>query len=75
VYGLLRLDRPAEALEAAEALERLDPGDRRSAAFGKVARRYAEQRRKFPEGHEARARVPLDAPINRLAVLGRANDR
>jgi tetratricopeptide (TPR) repeat protein len=67
VYGLLRLDRRAEAIDVARELLRLDPGDPRSAVFERVAIEVAE-RKAVSEG-EARARPPADARINSLPLI------
>jgi tetratricopeptide (TPR) repeat protein len=67
VYGLLRLGRTGEAIDAARELVRLDPQDARSAAFERAAREVAA--REAAGEVEGRARPPADAPINSLPLI------
>jgi hypothetical protein len=67
VYGLLRLDRPEEALAAAERLRALDRGDPRSLRFEQIARRYAAAARRA--AGLAAPEPGADAPINALPLV------
>jgi tetratricopeptide (TPR) repeat protein len=67
VYGLLRLGRTGEAIDAARELVRLDPQDSRSATFERAAREVAA--REAAGEVEGRARPPADAPINSLPLI------
>lgn len=66
IYALLRLDRPQPAVENAERLLALDPGDARSQRFADVARRYLEQTREL---RSAGGGPASDVEINELPLL------
>ncbi|MFP8881429.1 MAG: hypothetical protein VCE43_19295 [Myxococcota bacterium] len=68
IYGLLRLDQPNRAVEAAERLIQLDPADRRSRAFANAANAYLEDSRAVLRDGRHRG-VPPDALINVLPLL------
>jgi len=68
VFGLLHLDRPAEALAAAGDLLAIDPRDPRSRIFAEAAHAYAEARGGAgPRGSHSFAL--LGAPLNSLPLL------
>lgn len=70
VVGLLRLDRPAAAVAAARELVDLDPGDRLSRHFLRVATRYARARAAMGETPTADQAVALDALTSALPLVG-----
>ena len=68
IYGLLRIDRPNQAVEFADRLIELDPDDARSRVFGNAANAYRKlSRATLRDGrHQG---VPQDALINVLPLL------
>lgn len=64
VYGLLRLDRPEEALEAALALQALDPQDPLAHRYVSAVREYLARR-----GSDDREEGPPQAVVNRLPLV------
>ena len=70
VYGLLRLDRPEEALAEARQLYAIDPHDPYSGLFLKVAREYQRRRALLRKPDDREWSEPLGALVNRLPLAG-----
>jgi hypothetical protein len=71
VYGLLRLDRPAEALKVARELRFLAPKEPRTLETLEIAREYA-RRKSLKRGSDVKAAEAMEAPINELPLILRS---
>lgn len=69
VYGLLRLDRPEEALEEARSLYALDPRDPYAALYLNIAREYGRRRALLEKPDARESSHPPEALINRLPLV------